>query len=112
MKLASMFLAAALAAALAGAAVKTGLELHAGSPAAGADEHTSYYAEDRPEEWAQYLDGRRHGECRRWHRDGTLRAEGRFEHGRMEGEWTWYLPDGSVDAERSGTYREGMRVGG
>jgi antitoxin component YwqK of YwqJK toxin-antitoxin module len=106
MKIASVCFALALA----GVALRAGSELLDGSPPEGADEHTSYYAEDVREEWAQYLDGRRHGACKRWYRDGTLRAEGRYEHGRMEGAWTWYRQDGSVDPERSGTYRDGRRV--
>ena len=106
MKLGSVFLALGLAV----ASVQTGVQLLDGSPHEGVDEHTSHYADGGREEWAEYLDGRRHGACKRWYRDGTLRAEGRFEHGQRVGAWRWYEPDGSLDRARSGTYEDGRKV--
>ena len=45
----------------------------------------------------------------RWHPNGTKQAEGVLVAGRMEGEWHWWSTDGSLDAERSGTYHDGSK---
>ena len=105
MKLASLLIALGLAGATLRAAAS-----FTGRPAEGPGEHTSYHASGEKEEWAEYLDGERHGACRRWYSDGRLRAEGRFEAGRMSGEWTWYTADGAIDRERSGRYEHGVRI--
>jgi antitoxin component YwqK of YwqJK toxin-antitoxin module len=70
---------------------------------------TSEYADGTPRERVAWIDGEREGPCVRWHRDGSLRAEGTFEAGKMVGEWTFYAADGSRDAARSGAYVNGRR---
>ncbi len=67
----------------------------------------SYYANGNTKESAAYVEFRRHGPCRRWYEDGTLRAEGEYDHGKLVGEWTWWSPDGDLDEERSGFYVAG-----
>jgi hypothetical protein len=77
----------------------------------GAKERVSRHPGGAPRERTTFLDGERHGRTTRWYADGTLRAEGEFVRGRMEGEWRWYHPDGSPDPDRSGRYEDGRRVG-
>lgn len=78
---------------------------------AGADDaQTTYFASGQIETRVEYQDGRREGAAERWYADGTLQSQGRYEAGRMEGEWRFWNADGSLDAERSGTYRAGVRT--
>jgi antitoxin component YwqK of YwqJK toxin-antitoxin module len=74
------------------------------------DAHLSHYGNGQEKERTHFVKGRRHGNTTRWYPDGTLRAEGRFEEGKMVGQWIWNTPDGSPDPERSGTYELGKRV--
>jgi len=60
---------------------------------------TSYYSNGQAKETARFEA-----------RDGTLRAEGVFEDGKMVGDWTWLTPAGERDLERSGRYLAGRRV--
>jgi len=83
------------------------LPLFAGSSHGGL--RTSEYADGSPRERVAWVDGEREGPCLRWHRDGSLRAEGSFEAGKMVGEWVFYAADGSRDADRSGEYANGRR---
>jgi antitoxin component YwqK of YwqJK toxin-antitoxin module len=73
---------------------------------------SSYYANGQAKETARFDEGIRNGECTRWYRDGTLKAEGEFENGRMIGNWIWMTPEGTSDPERSGTYDNGRRISG
>lgn len=45
----------------------------------------------------------------RWHANGTKQAEGVLVHGRMHGEWRFWSPDGTQDAERSGSFLRGVK---
>lgn len=80
--------------------------LRAGAPA----EQTTYWANGQLQSRAAVEDGVPSGLCERWHKDGTKHASGELRDGHMEGPWEFWLPDGSVDAERTGTYRAGVRV--
>ena len=71
--------------------------------------HTSYYSNGQPKETARFVAGIRDGECTRWYEDGTLKAEGVFEQGKMVGDWVWMTPEGEPDARRSGIYEAGRR---
>ena len=55
----------------------------------------------------QLIDSRKEGPYRAWHQSGQLAAEGQYQRGRREGVWRFLNEDGSVDAERSGTYKNG-----
>ena len=81
----------------------------------GADEprsQTTYYANGQIDtEWA-VQGGQRDGPCRRFYPDGSKLAEGSYAAGKMEGEWSFWLRDGARDAERSGSYSAGVKVGG
>jgi antitoxin component YwqK of YwqJK toxin-antitoxin module len=81
-------------------------QLSAGS---SGEVQTSYYANGNRKESVPLREDERHGLCRRWYRDGSLRAEGEFELGRMVGEWTFWGEDGEVDRERSGFYVDGRK---
>ena len=77
---------------------------------AGVQPHTSYYANGQKKESTRFWEGHRHGHTVRWYPDGSLKAEGSFVQGRMDGEWTWMTPEGELDEARSGTYEDGQRV--
>lgn len=81
------------------------LPLFAGGSSGGLQ--TSEFADGSPRERVAWVDGERDGPCVRWHRDGSLRAEGAYEGGKLVGDWVFYLPDGSRDAARSGHYTNG-----
>ena len=93
---------------LVGLASAAGLLLDGGSRGEGA--RTSLHGNGSPKESTSFVEGLRHGPTQRWYPDGQLRAEGLFEQGEMVGEWIWYAPDGSVDRDRSGVYRDGRRL--
>lgn len=86
------------------------LDVLAGSSGEQDQVLTSYYSNGQAKETARFEAGIRDGECRRWYRDGTLRAEGLFEDGKMVGDWTWLSPAGERDLARSGRYLAGRRV--
>lgn len=71
---------------------------------------TTYFASGRVESRIEYSEGKRQGLAERWHASGTKLAEGRYEGGRMEGEWQFWNTDGTLDASRSGCYRAGEKV--
>ena len=71
---------------------------------------TSYHSNGQAKETAHFVGVTRDGECTRWYDDGTLRAEGVFEEGKMVGDWVWMTPDGERDAKRSGVYEQGRRT--
>jgi antitoxin component YwqK of YwqJK toxin-antitoxin module len=75
-----------------------------------ASTHTSRHGNGQVKESTYFVGGERHGQTLRYYRDGTLRAEGEHENGKMVGHWLWQLPDGSRDDERSGTYEDGRRI--
>lgn len=85
------------------------LPLFAGGSQGGL--RTSEFADGSPRERVSWVDGEREGPCVRWHRDGSLRAEGEYRGGKMVGEWIFYLPDGGRDAARSGHYENGRLSG-
>ena len=70
----------------------------------------TYYANGQVEMECETRAGKREGACRRFFPDGAKQAEGRYVDGKMDGEWTFWLDDGSVDAARSGRYAAGGRV--
>jgi antitoxin component YwqK of YwqJK toxin-antitoxin module len=40
---------------------------------------------------------------------GRLVVRGQFVAGAQEGEWTFYLEDGTPDPDKSGTYKQGVK---
>ena len=73
---------------------------------------TTYFANGQVDTECSVRDGVREGIARRFYSDGTKQAEGSYAAGKMEGEWTFWRRDGSLDAERSGLYAGGVKVGG
>lgn len=72
-------------------------------------ERTTYWANGQLQSRVETVDGLPSGRSERWHADGTRHALGTLRDGRMEGPWEFWLPDGTPDVERSGTYRAGVR---
>ena len=73
---------------------------------------TTYFANGQVDTECAVRDGQREGPCRRFYSDGSKMAEGSYAAGRMEGAWSFWRRDGSLDADRSGQYAAGVKVGG
>lgn len=71
---------------------------------------TTYYTNGQVESECEYAEGRRMGVCRRFHPDGSRMAEGSYEAGKMEGRWSFWHADLSLDGARSGVYRAGEKT--
>lgn len=56
-----------------------------------------------------YVDGRLHGRCTAWYRNGKKRWVGEFKHGAQTGEWFYFRRDGKLDGRRTGVYENGLR---
>ncbi|MFT7487254.1 MAG: antitoxin component YwqK of YwqJK toxin-antitoxin module [Candidatus Paceibacteria bacterium] len=95
---------------LIGLAAATGVFF--GGDAQASNAHLSRHGNGEPKESTFFLEGRRHGSTQRWYQDGTLRAQGEYDNGKMVGEWLWQEPDGSRNETRSGFYEHGVRVSG
>lgn len=74
-----------------------------------ADPQTTYYSNGQIQSQTNYVDGHREGTSLRFYSDGKPMAEGRYSAGKMDGWWTFWQPDGTVDKDRSGTYRDGEK---
>ena len=68
------------------------------------------FAEGRPRERVEYVDGLRHGLCESWYPDGAKRSEGRYEGGRKSGRWSYWTRDGRPDPKLSGVYDGWLKV--
>ena len=90
--------------------VGTGLQSIGGGPSEFSGLRTTCWPNGTPREQATYAKGLREGDCQRWHADGTPRAKGRYEAGRMIDEWRFFDEEGSLDTARSGLYEAGTRV--
>ena len=44
----------------------------------------------------EYLEGRRHGVWRHYFVDGSVRSEGTYDKGIVDGAWTWYRSTGGL----------------
>ena len=70
---------------------------------------TTYYANGQVRTESTLVSGRREGASTSYYADGKKMSEGAFTAGKMEGPWTFWRADGSLDAERTGEYRDGEK---
>ena len=74
-------------------------------------EWTYWTEEGRVQQQGAYEDGERSGRWIEWYEDGvTLRSEVSWERGKKSGAAVYRNRDGTVNAQLSGTYREGVKV--
>jgi hypothetical protein len=59
----------------------------------------------------EYVHGKLQGEWTYWHPNGKKRANGRFVDDAMTGPWQFWLENGEPDRVNSGTYDKNVRVG-
>lgn len=85
-----------------------GLRAESSGPLSNAQ--TSYYPNGQLQCEFEVENGRKEGLCRRYAPDGRLEAEGRYAAGKMDGEWSFWLADGTRDDAKSGVYRDGERL--
>ncbi len=88
------------------------LGLLSSDASANSNARVSHHGNGQVKESTIFIDGLRHGWTERWYADGTLRAKGQHDHGKMVGEWVWQMPDGSLDQSRAGTYEAGKKISG
>ncbi len=55
--------------------------------------------------------GKREGAWVFYWKNGQLRGKGNYKNGKREGAWVEYEKDGTLDRERSGIYKNGLRWG-
>lgn len=60
----------------------------------------------------RYENGRAHGPSASWWPNGAKRSHGSHKEGRRDGDWFEFQPDGALDRERTGLYRDGVRIAG
>ena len=53
-----------------------------------------------------YVDGKRDGSCRNWHKNGQLMNEGFYKNGKMTGYWISYYENGQIQSHGSYKYTE------
>ena len=63
---------------------------------------------ENQEEWRS---GVRVGKWVHYFDNGPLHYEGSYKNGLRESEWIDYRKDGTVNSERSGTFKNGKKVG-
>jgi hypothetical protein len=79
-------------------------------PGPGAEPQLTYYADGTLKSSTVYVHGLREGPAEQFYADGTPEWRGSYASGRRHGEWTFWTPEGAVDAERSGRYADGEKV--
>ena len=90
--------------------VAIGGGLYARLASDGPAPQVSYWGDGRMKASTGYVDGVKQGASEQWYPSGQLECRGEYRDGLREGAWTFWREDGSVDAERSGEYREGKRL--
>jgi len=55
--------------------------------------------------------GKREGVWFSYWNNGQLWSKGNYKNGEREGKWVYYNMDGTLDRERSGIYKNGLRWG-
>ncbi|MFN0009178.1 MAG: toxin-antitoxin system YwqK family antitoxin [Planctomycetota bacterium] len=105
-----MKLPALLLVVAAGAVLSLGA-LRSGNGTGEIRSQTTYFANGQIDTECTLKNNQRDGICRRFYSDGSKLAEGSYAAGKMVGEWTFWRRDGELDAERSGTYVGGAKVG-
>jgi antitoxin component YwqK of YwqJK toxin-antitoxin module len=70
---------------------------------------TTYYANGQVRTESTLVNGKRDGASTSYFSDGKKMSAGAYSAGKMEGAWTFWRADGSLDAERTGDYRDGEK---
>ena len=69
--------------------------------------HMTYWRTGGPKSSITLQDGVRWGPATEWFSGGQQASQGEYVDGVREGEWSFWLEDGTRDLERSGSYRDG-----
>ena len=57
-----------------------------------------------------FRNGKEEGSWVIHHSNGLLREKGVYKNGRKEGFWEWFLDDGSIWKDKTGTFKNGVKV--
>ena len=57
-----------------------------------------------------YKNGKREGSWVRYFSTGALWGKGNYKNDNREGYWEWYNRDGSINKDRTGTFKNGVKV--
>ena len=71
---------------------------------------TLFTGKVRRENQEEWRGGVRVGEWVHYFENGQLYGKGSYKNGKKEGEWIDYRKDGTVNSERSGTFKNGKKV--
>ena len=70
----------------------------------------SYYHRGQLLSKGDYENGREDGVWEYYHDNGQLHSKGAFKSGKKDGSWVGYNQDGIVNIDRTGTYRNSVKV--
>jgi antitoxin component YwqK of YwqJK toxin-antitoxin module len=71
---------------------------------------TLFTGKVRRENQEEWRGGVRVGKWVHYFENGQLRYKGSYKNGKKEGEWIDYRKHGTVNSERSGTFKNGKKV--
>ena len=71
----------------------------------------SYYRNGQLHTKGQYRKGKREGEWEFYYRNGQLECKGYYKNGNQDGLFQFYYAKGQFDPHRSGTYKNGKKIG-
>jgi len=69
-----------------------------------------YYDNGQVNDKRSYKNGKKEGAWVGYYENGQLRFEGHYKNGKKEGDWDGYNKDGTVDKERTGTFKDGVKI--
>lgn len=59
--------------------------------------NTHFYENGNKKQQVQYVNGKKHGDFKKWYESGTLMEYGWYDNGTKLGKWTYYDEDGSIN---------------
>ena len=69
-----------------------------------------YYENGQLRFEGHYKNGKMEGAWAGYDSTGQLLYEGHYKNGKKEGDWDGYNKDGTVDKERTGTFKDGVKI--
>ena len=72
--------------------------------------HVPFTGKITGNERGSFMYGVKHGLWVSFHENGRLSQKGTYKNGEKQGYWVWYHADGTVDANLTGTFKNGVKV--
>jgi len=61
-------------------------------------------------EKGEYKNNKMDGPYVRYYKDGQLRKKGAYKNGKRVGRWVYYDTAGNLNSDRSGVYKDGVKI--